>query len=241
MVVKKKNIVFLVGLISVIIFSYFVLQFRVRQSLIFFWSSNYAYIIYAALILALIFIIGKKYLKNTKWLKYPYFLIFLPIAIFPALRCYFKVPYLFCRICPQQCPWGQIRNYTVPGFLILNLDKRFWCYKLCPFGTIQDYQSKICRYRVSMPNWLVNFRYLFLGFAITIVLATIFYLNSSVNSILFRGNYLWSIWALIVVIIIFTLAFFIPRFWCNYICPIGSFSDIILKIKSKIKKKWIKK
>jgi len=38
-------------------------------------------------------------------------------------------------------------------------------------------------------------------------------------------------------LLIFLLAFFIPRFWCNYFCPIGAFGDLALKIENKIKDK----
>ena len=148
-------------------------------------------------------------------------------------RCYFKVPYIFCRACPRKCPWGELRPFIIPSFLLLNLDKRFWCFKLCPFGTLQDYQSKISNKRINLPRWLRNIRYLILLFVIIVVLVLIF--NETFYLLFFNGNYNVSLIVLSIAIIIFILAFFIPRFWCNYFCPIGSFSDLVLKLENKFK------
>ena len=53
---------------------------------------------------------AQKY-KKENLLKIIYGILFLPVAFFPMLRCYFKVPYIFCKVCPRKCPWGEL--YTI--------------------------------------------------------------------------------------------------------------------------------
>lgn len=185
------------------------------------------------LIILMLRVFMKKKIKS-KLISILYGLLFLPIAIFPAIRCYFKVPYIFCKACPIKCPWGVLAPVIIPSFLVLNLDKRLWCFQMCPFGTIQDYQCKCVKKTVCLPKWLTNIRYLFLVFTLVVVVGLFINLNW-LSWFLKETHHLYA-WSLTIAAIIFILAFFIPRFWCNYFCPIGSFGDIALKIEKKVKK-----
>jgi polyferredoxin len=52
----------------------------------------------------------------------------------------------------------------------------------------------------------------------------------------FKNIFSFSLIVLIITIIILTISFFVYRFWCNYFCPIGTVSDLILKIEKKFNK-----
>ena len=196
----------------------------------FFWSANYNNIIFAGLIILIAAVFIKKYKVQLKPLIY---LIFLPLAIIPIFKCWFKVPYIFCHACPRKCPWGILRKYFMPVFLGVNINKRFWCYSYCPFGEIQDMQAKVCTKRISLPKWLKQIRWLFLALTILAVSASYF---QTKKGFIFTGSYNFILSTGIVAAIIFALSFVIPRFWCNYFCPIGSFGDIVLKAEKKFKK-----
>ena len=172
-------------------------------------------------------------IKN-RTLKIIYFILFLPIAVIPLIKCYFKIPYILCKACPRKCVFGELRSFIIPSFILLNLDKRFWCYKLCPFGTIQDYQAKLCKKRIKPPKAIIYLRYFFLIFTIIAVLLLIF--NENLKNPFFVGTYKVIILTIIAAAIIFILSFFIPRFWCNYFCPVGSFADLTLKLENRIKR-----
>ena len=103
--------------------------------------SLFVWYIIIAFIIVLSKLFRKTEIKNP-FLKIIYFILFLPIAAIPFIKCYFKIPFIFCKACPRKCVFGELRPFIIPSFLLLNLDKRFWCYKLCPCGILQDYQTK---------------------------------------------------------------------------------------------------
>ncbi|MDP7140855.1 MAG: 4Fe-4S binding protein [Candidatus Woesearchaeota archaeon] len=225
-----------VSLILITILGYYALQENIRKYLSFFWSNDYYFIVYFSLIAAFVIIflkLFKKFNVKNNVLKIIYGLIFLPAVVLPLFKCYFKVPYILCRACPKKCPWGELVPFIVPSFLVLNLDRRFWCFKLCPFGTLQDYQSKVSKKRIKLPGWLKNLRYLVLLFTAIVVLSLIFKPDFYFG--LFIGTYEFYLITALVSLVIFILAFFIPRLWCNYFCPIGCVGDLALKAESKIR------
>ena len=124
-----------------------------------FLNSNYFILIYISIIIAFIIVLSKLFRKTEiKYnpLKIIYFILFLPIATIPIIKCYFRIPYILCKACPRKCVFGELRPFIIPSFLLLNLDKRFWCYKLCPCGTVQDHQTKICKKRIKLPKSLIS-------------------------------------------------------------------------------------
>ena len=236
---NKKNILsFGLAFLIVVLFFIWLIPSEVYKRLSFFRSNGYYYIVYISLIIGLVLLLLSYFNKinlKSSLMKIVYGLIFLPAIFFPIMRCYFKVPYIFCKACPRRCPWGNLRSVIVPSFLLLNINKRFWCFKMCSLGTLQDYQNKICSKRISLPKLLIKIRYFVLVYVIFVVIMGIIRIGGSPP--FFKGDHHFYIWSFSIAIIIFILAFFIPRFWCNYICPIGSFSDIVLKIENKFKKK----
>jgi polyferredoxin len=233
---KKNFLILSAGILLAAFLTLLMLQKKVRQTLSFMWSNAYYYPIYGALVLAFIYLFARlmqkaSFKENT--IKFVYGILFLPLALFPLVRCYFNIPYIFCRACPRKCPWGDLRPIIIPSFVFMNLDKRFWCFKLCPFGTFQDYQTRVSKKRILLPAWLLKFRYLFLIF--TVFVTVVLILNPDFGLRFFVGDYPVVLGTAIVALLIFFLAFLIPRFWCNYFCPIGSFGDLAIKLQNKIK------
>jgi len=201
-----------------------------------FLSQNYFLLVYISLIFIFIFILSRLFKEikiRSNTLKLIYFIIFLPIAIIPLIKCYFNIPYVFCRACPRKCVFGEVSAFIIPSFLLLNLDKRFWCFKLCPFGTIQDYQARICKKRIKLPKIFSYSRYLILLFVIVFYFLIIY--NENLKNPFFYGAYIITLFTLFISGIIFILCFFIPRFWCNHFCPVGCVSDKILETGKKFK------
>lgn len=234
---KREIITFSLIAAYIVIFVFLIMQERVRRNLDFFWSEEYLILILTVLAAGFGFILIKKFDSWKHYLKYPAFAILLPLALFPVVRCYFKIPYIFCKACPRKCPWGQVVRFTIPLFLTQNLSRRFWCFNVCPFGTIQDIQSKVCSKHIKLPKWAILIRYIFLAFTTFVVAAAFIGIKDMQEGALFRGAYHYSVIALVFALLIFIAAFFIPRFWCRYFCPVGAVGDIVLKAESYIKKK----
>lgn len=157
-------------------------------------------------------------------LKLVYGILFLPIVLLPVLRCYFKVPYLFCRVCPRPCPWGILRPITFTSFVLLNCFGKFWCSCLCPVGTFEESEAKISKKNFRLPNWCALSSYLVLLFTAGAYFLTLF--RSPGVEFFEFGRYTWAHMTIGTAILILTAAFFIPRFWCRYLCPVGTIAKL---------------
>jgi spermidine synthase len=177
---------------------------------------------------------------KRKILRLVSFIIFFPVIFYPIFRCYFKIPYIFCHVCPRKCIFGYLRPVLVPGVLIQNVDARFWCYNQCPIGNLQDAQ---CKRSLRIPNFLKHIIRLLV--LVLIVVAYFWIKYSRENEVIqgssfflymFQNGFTFSLAVLIVSIIIFIISFFIKRFWCNYFCPVGTVSDYVLMVERKFNK-----
>jgi polyferredoxin len=197
------------------------------------WSRPFLVLLKALLIAAfalwLLKRITQKFLPQ-RWLKWIYGLLFLPVLLLPVFRCYFKVPYIFCRACPHKCPWGLLRSMAFPAFLLLNLSHRFWCASLCPLGTFQECQSQISPKRFNLPSWGELFAYIILILVTGMYLLTLF--RSPWEEFFEMGRYAWVEGSGLVALLILTAAFFIPKFWCRYFCPVGTIDQVISSFRS---------
>ena len=159
-----------------------------------------------------------------RWLKWIYGILFLPVLLLPVFRCYFKVPYVFCRACPHKCPWGILRSVAFPAFLLLNLSNKFWCTALCPFGTFQECQAQISPKRFKLPSWIELLAYIVLLLVTGMYLLTLF--GAPWMKFFETGWYAWAEVSVPTAVVILAAAFFIPKFWCRYFCPVGSIASL---------------
>jgi spermidine synthase len=207
--------------------------------------SNYISLALFALFLGLFVILfWKRIFADTvkrKMLRLISFIIFLPMVFYPIFRCYFKIPYTFCHICPRKCIFGYLRPVIIPGVLIQNIDGRFWCYNQCPIGSLQDSQ---CKKSLKIPKFVK----LLLRISILIFVVIVYFLikksvekniiqGSSFYLYMFKNGFTFSLAVLIIALIIFFISFFIRRFWCDFFCPIGTVSDYVLNIERTLKQK----
>ncbi|MFH0984080.1 MAG: 4Fe-4S binding protein [Candidatus Omnitrophota bacterium] len=164
-----------------------------------------------------------------RWLKWVYGILFLPVLLLPIFRCYFKVPYIFCRVCPHKCPWGILRSFAFPAFLFLNLSNKSWCTVLCPFGTFQECQAQVSPKRLKLPSWASLSAYFFLFLAAGLYLLTL--VDASWVEFFEGGHYSWMEVTVGVALLILGVAFFIPKFGCRYFCPVGTIDRMVTDLR----------
>ncbi|MBE9519842.1 MAG: 4Fe-4S binding protein [Proteobacteria bacterium] len=166
------------------------------------------------------------------------FISFSLVAFLPIFRCYFKVPYLFCHVCPRQCIFGYMRSYLVPAALIMNINKRYWCFHLCPIGTLFDCQARISGKAWHLPRWLKTVPILILLFTAV----AYFKISSDLAhpadtlfdwyTVLFKNTYSPTLLVILIALLLLILAFRIRRSFCEMLCPVGTLSNLILKFES---------
>lgn len=166
-----------------------------------------------------------KRFPSRPWLKWIYGILFLPLLLLPLFRCYFKIPYIFCRVCPNRCPWGLVRTFAFNSFLLLNLFGKSWCSSLCPFGTFQECQTSVSKKRFILPVWIsIVMSYVIL------LLVTVMYFSSLFGWQWGRffelGRYAWVDLTVIISLTILLVSFLVPKFWCRYFCPVGTIAEL---------------
>ncbi len=214
-----RTVILFIFLITV---SFFLYDFSV--------SRFYAYILLFLLLLGIFYALEMKRVRKLECL-YPF--IFLLNLTYPLFKCYFKIPYIFCHSCPRKCSFGILRHFSIPAFVIMNMNKRHWCFNYCPFGRIQDGQSRTCNRRLKIPKL-----FLFLPAAVSGFIILFYFLikKESINNFFFIYSYKTNVTVAVISIIVFLLAFIIPRIFCNYICPVG----LVGKITLRLEQKWLK-
>ncbi|MBW2466535.1 MAG: 4Fe-4S binding protein [Deltaproteobacteria bacterium] len=176
-------------------------------------------------------------------IRWVYFFCFSLLIFFPIFRCYFKVPYLFCHVCPRQCIFGYLRSYLVPAALIMNIEKRFWCFHFCPIGTLFDCQARVASRPARLhKSWklLPFMAFLFTVFSYFKISAALKNPGSgSVDWYTFFFKNIYTPTAIVIVITAFLilLAFKFRRSFCELLCPVGTLSDLLLKIERLPSKK----
>jgi len=195
------------------------------------FNSFYIYSIFLFMLIAFLLILFREKLRIKQIAEkrfYFFSYIFLaPVIFYPIFRCNFKIPYIFCHICPRKCIFGHLRPYLIPAILLMNVDKRIWCYNYCPIGKLQKSAFSVKTQKMRLPKFLFNIKYLIFLFVILSYFAFNNYFSKTIYS--------FSIIVLIIAIILLIMSFFIHRIFCNYICPIGTVSEGILKLERKIK------
>ncbi|MFH1199125.1 MAG: 4Fe-4S binding protein [Candidatus Omnitrophota bacterium] len=238
---RKAVILFLIFLFLGIFLSFAAHAPKFLYYLSFFRSRGFQITIKIAIVLAFCLLIFRWFTKRVlpqNALKLVYGVIFLPLILLPVFRCYFKVPYVFCRACPNKCPWGISRAFILSAFFALNLSGKFWCFFLCPLGTFQESQAQI-----SKQNIKLSFHSGWLAYLVLIIVAWMYFLalaGPHVVSYFFAGQYDWMKITVGIAILILAIAFFIPRFWCRYFCPVSTIADLVLDLRSYLYKIFFK-
>ncbi len=169
------------------------------------------------------------------------FFIFSFIAFFPIFRCYFKVPYVFCHVCPRKCVFGVIRPYLVPAALLMNIRRNSWCYSFCPLGTLQECHSATFKTKKGITSKIVPL----ISYSMFIAIG-FFYFKTEIdfNSVtskgedwhtfFFKNNYTTSVSVIIAAFIILWASIVIRRSFCNVFCPV----NVVSRLRSKIEMYW---
>ena len=116
-------------------------------------------------------------------------------------------------------------------FLTFLLWGRFYCGWLCPFGALAEFLNRLPfrKWEVEAPfegRWR-NAKYVLLGLAI----AAAAYSGRpgaagfETYVTLFSGNGTWPAWTLVVFVLLGE--FWISRFWCRYLCPVGAMGGVL--------------
>ncbi|MDX1775924.1 MAG: 4Fe-4S binding protein, partial [Desulfobulbales bacterium] len=171
-------------------------------------------------------------MRLNRWF---YFFSFALLIFFPVFRCYFKIPYIFCHVCPRQCAFGYLRPYLVPAALIMNLDKRYWCFNCCPIGTFFDCQARVWSkpLRLTKSVKAVSITVLVFTaaayFKISADLARPDVTTQDWYTFFFRNIFTPVPMVIGIALLLVFLAFRIRRSFCELLCPVGTLSDLILK------------
>jgi len=174
-------------------------------------------------------------IRLSRWIN---FFAFALVIFFPIFRCYFKVPYLFCHTCPRQCAFGYLRPYLVPAALIMNIDRRYWCYHCCPIGTLYDCQAHVTHRPFRLPKF---FKILPIA-ALAFTVYAYFKVSADLSQSKAAGQdwytfFFMNVYAphgLVIGIstILVLLAIKLRRPFCELLCPVGTLSGLLLKIEA---------
>jgi spermidine synthase len=172
--------------------------------------------------------------RISRWV---YFFAFSLAVFYPVFRCYFRVPYLFCHVCPRTCIFGFMRPYLVPAALIMNLEKRYWCYHACPIGTLYDCQARVCTGSRRVPAWLRA-----VAVAVLVFTAVAYFKlewdlghqpNVALDWYMFFYNNVFAVSAAVIAIsaVLIVMAWRLRRSFCETLCPVGAFADLVLRLE----------
>jgi spermidine synthase len=176
-------------------------------------------------------------LRPLRWL---FFLAYAPVVFYPIFRCYFTVPFLFCHVCPRLCVFGFLRPYLVPAALLMNLEKRHWCHHACPLGTLYQCQADSGGRGRRLSRWLFALPLAMLGFT------TVGYFEIERDmegvgiwtgdwyAFFFKETFSTSGAVIASAAVLLIMGFRWRRSFCDTLCPVGTFSELWLKIERRL-------
>ncbi len=195
--------------------------------------------VYAIVLFGLL-VVGFKRWFHDSYIKYKTmlsFLILFPVALMPIFKCYFKIPYIFCRACPNPCVFGATRFYGFGGFFLMNLRDKFFCKHVCPAGQIQDVADKQFGKKLPVPKFVKSIRWAFFVVIFGVVVLTQFAAYQA-KVVPDEAFYWYSLPVVGVFFGVILLSYFVPRVFCNYVCPVGALADLLLWLKRTGRKKY---
>lgn len=170
----------------------------------------------------------------------------LAVAIFslptyyPLLRCYFQVPYLFCHVCPRVCVFGYLRPFWVPAAFLMNLGSYSWCLRMCPIGGLLEQRGgkqALGRWPRRLAHGIRLGVLAFVGyayFAMPAGAANESPLSTDLYSVLFKNAYSVSSIVLAVTAGLLVLNRWVPKSFCNLLCPVGASCDLAHALLNRI-------
>lgn len=175
----------------------------------------------------------------TNWFKLTQFLLISLVALYPIFRCFFKIPYLFCHVCPRQCAFGMYRKYIMLASTITNAGNRPFCHITCPIGIMYDSQP-LSEHRVS---YSVIKKFHLIRYIILIFVPFVYFkakfdeasLTSpflDIYTFMFKNEFSVSITVICILVFFILGGFVIPRFFCNLLCPVGAIKKLLEKSES---------
>lgn len=177
---------------------------------------------------------------RVRALRWLYFLSFAVAVFYPIFRCYFRVPYLFCHVCPRKCVFGLVRPYLVPAVLIMNLQNRSWCHTACPIGTLQDTEARVCPRSRRAPVWFGSLATGVLIFTAVAYFKVLWDLDgqplSPFDWYTFFFNNVFSVSAAVVgtALGLILIAARLRRTFCEALCPIGTVSEWLRRFERRL-------
>lgn len=145
-----------------------------------------------------------------------------PLLFYPFSFCPFRLPYLYCFVCPTRCNWGRTRWVILLIALGLNLKERLFCNYLCPFGMMQVLLFKLKSRKFVLLQFMHNFKYIILALIVIVIAITCVPELSSAHK--FMGSRDLLLGALFLGII---LSIFIYRAFCYILCPFRALVEIL--------------
>ncbi|MBU3933404.1 MAG: 4Fe-4S binding protein [Candidatus Omnitrophica bacterium] len=146
-----------------------------------------------------------------------------PLLLYPFSFCPFRLPYLYCFICPARCAWYRIRGVVLLIAVGLNIKRGLFCSHICPFGTIQILLSKISAKKISIPYFFRSFKYI--GIAL---IASVIAISKRPQGAIFIVKLKGFLLATL--LLSMGMSIFGYRIFCHNLCPINALSKIRNKI-----------
>ncbi|RMF24121.1 MAG: hypothetical protein D6760_04055, partial [Deltaproteobacteria bacterium] len=161
-----------------------------------------------------------------------HYAVFSLAAFYPLVRCYFRVPYVFCHVCPRVCVFGYLRPYWVPAAVLMNLGSYSWCRRMCPVGAVFERRPRAGtpQRRVARAAAVVRTGVLVaVGWAYFAVIgspSTDSPTSGDLYSVVFKNGFTVSAAVLAAVAALWWLSRWVPRSFCQLACPIGASCDL---------------
>ena len=119
----------------------------------------------------------------------------------------------------------------------MNIEKRYWCFHCCPIGTFFDCQARVSPKPLRLPKFakiLPILVLIFTAFAYFKISTDLTQPGATVDdwyTFFFMNIYAPTSIVIGIAILLIFMALKLRRSFCELLCPVGTLSDLILKIE----------